>query len=58
MTDNTKGSSGFDCAECGMLVQPYAYHPYLYCELYKLGRHKPEAYLAAYGFTRNNEEGA
>jgi hypothetical protein len=28
------------------------YHPYLYCELIKLGHIDPEKYLASYGFIR------
>lgn len=44
------------CTECGALVplvngrQPY--HPYLYCELIRLGHHDPEQYLRSYGFAR------
>lgn len=32
-----------------------AYHPYLFCELYRLGHAEPDVYLAAYGFTRDPE---
>lgn len=39
------------CQECGALAPP-AYHPYLYCELVRLGHHDPEAYLRSYGFER------
>ena len=54
MTSKQNGSVSFDCAECGMLVQPAtAHHPFLYCELYKLRHYDPEHYLATYGFTRN-----
>lgn len=44
------------CTECKAHVplvdgrQPY--HPFLYCELVKLGHHDPAAYLAEYGFRR------
>ncbi len=42
-----------DCQECGQLVEDAgAFHPYLYCELYKLGHHDQEAWLRAYGFER------
>lgn len=41
------------CGECGMFTGHAAtYHPFLYCELYRLGHPKPAAYLASYGFTR------
>lgn len=42
-----------NCHECGMHVGPGdVYHPYLYCELFKLGHRDPAAYLRGYGFER------
>ncbi len=44
------------CSECGMLVEsPTAFHPFLHCELFKLGHSDPEAHLAMYGYTRAEE---
>ena len=41
------------CMECGATGVPAAaYHPFLYCELVKLGHHDPESYLRSYGFVR------
>jgi len=41
------------CGECGMDVgHAAAYHPFLFCELFKLGHRDPAAYLAQYGFVR------
>ena len=41
------------CQECGMLVgEGIVYHPYLFCELFKLGYDDPFAYLRSYGFER------
>ena len=48
---------GFDCQECGMRCEPpEQYHPFLYCELRKLGHLDPEAYLDLYGFVRVKAE--
>lgn len=34
------------CAACGMLVEPEtAFHPYLYCQLFKLGVKNPARFL-------------
>lgn len=34
------------CAACGMLVDPpNAFHPYLYCRLFKLGVSNPARFL-------------
>lgn len=41
----------YDCQECGKNVGR-EYHPFLYCELVKLGHRDPEAYLREYGFVR------
>lgn len=50
---NRRRETGMDCQECGAHVEPAgAYHPYLYCELVKLGHRDPEAYLRSYGFER------
>ena len=39
-----------------MLVEsPTAFHPFLHCELFKLGHSDPEAHLAMYGYTRAEE---
>lgn len=39
------------CAECGMLVEPaYAFHPWLYCWLFKAGVRDPGKFLATNGF--------
>jgi hypothetical protein len=41
------------CHECGMTTRhPGDYHPFLFCELFKLGHGDPEAYLRSYGFIR------
>lgn len=51
MRDDFPGSMW--CMECGMKVQPAnAYHPFLYCELFKLGHRDPAKYLRDYGFER------
>lgn len=43
----------FDCGECGQCIPSgIVYHPYLYCELYKMGHRDQEAYLRSYGFER------
>lgn len=43
------------CAEChGVVKEPDGFHPYLFCELVKLGHHDPGAYLRLYGFTWRN----
>lgn len=45
------------CHECyGRLKHPAEYHPFLYCELVKLGHHDPAAYLASYGLHRDSQE--
>lgn len=42
------------CTECGMTVKhPRQYHPYLFCELYKLGYLDPEDHLKRYGYHRD-----
>jgi hypothetical protein len=42
-----------DCTECGMRVgNAAAYHPYLFCVLYKAGVRDPAAMLASYGWVR------
>lgn len=41
-----------ECGECGQIVEAAEYHPYLYCELFKLGHRDQTAYLRYYGFTR------
>lgn len=47
-------NDGYDCQECGQRTEsPGEYHPFLYCELYKLGHRDQEAYLRAYGFERS-----
>lgn len=39
------------CAECGMLVEPAgAFHPWLYCWLFKRGVSRPGEFLATHGF--------
>ena len=43
------------CAECDALVDGGEYHPYLYCELYKLGHKEPGHYLKRCGFVREEE---
>lgn len=43
------------CAECDALCEPAEYHPFLYCELYKLGHHEPGRYLRKSGFVRSLE---
>lgn len=41
------------CMEClSSFEGAGGYHPYLYCELIKLGHIDPEKYLASYGFIR------
>lgn len=49
-----KRDTSFDCQECGQRQPegPAQYHPFLFCELVKLGHHDPALYLASYGFTR------
>lgn len=49
------------CAECEMQVPNDSYglagyHPFLFCELYKLGHRDPAAYLRSYGFERGAAE--
>lgn len=40
-----------ECAECGMLVEPaMAFHPYLYCRLFKAGFLNPAALLEGQRF--------
>lgn len=40
-----------DCAECGMLVEPsMAFHPWLYCKLFKMGITHPAKYLEGQHF--------
>lgn len=38
-----------NCQACGMHTQdddgPAVYHPYLFCELFRLGHHDPASYL-------------
>ncbi len=42
----SNASENADCAECGMLVEPaMAFHPYLYCVLFKAGILNPAALL-------------
>jgi len=39
------------CGACGMLVEPAnAFHPHLYCRLFKLGVLNPAAFLEAQHF--------
>lgn len=39
-------SENMKCASCGMLVHPpMAFHPHLYCELFKLGVMNPAGFL-------------
>jgi hypothetical protein len=41
------------CQEChGIVPDGPHYHPFLHCEMVKLGHHDPAAYLASYGYTR------
>lgn len=41
------------CQECYSSFEGEGgYHPYLYCELIKLGHADPVRYLAMYGFAR------
>lgn len=42
----------FPCGECGMHVIGPEYHPYLFCELFKLGHADPAGYLRQCGFDR------
>lgn len=40
-----------DCAECGMFVEPaMAFHPWLYCQLVKLGVRNPAKFLEGQHF--------
>jgi hypothetical protein len=54
-----KGSlktENMDCAECGMLVEPaMAFHPYLYCRLFKLGVLNPAKFLEGQQFIPDPE---
>ncbi len=43
------------CQECGATCG-LEYHPYLYCELVKLGHTDPAGYLASYGFTGDEQK--
>jgi hypothetical protein len=46
-----KFTENMDCATCGMLVEPaMAFHPYLYCRLFKAGFLNPAAFLQGQGF--------
>lgn len=39
------------CGSCGMLVDPpNAFHPWLYCELFKLGVMNPAQFLSGQAF--------
>jgi hypothetical protein len=39
-------ADGMDCQTCGMHVaHPAEYHPYIFCELFKLGHSDPRTYL-------------
>jgi hypothetical protein len=51
----TKRTETMTCQECGGTVPngPH-YHPYLHCELVKLGHRDPAAYLASYGYRRTD----
>lgn len=48
--------SDFDCRTCGKRCLPGEYHPFLFCELVKLGHRDPAAYLAAYGYARLDDK--
>ena len=44
------------CAECGMLVEPaMAFHPWLYCRLFKLGILDPARFLQGQHFIPDPE---
>lgn len=48
---STERSTDMGCAECGMLVEPAnAFHPFLYCRLFKLGVLNPAAFLEGQHF--------
>lgn len=40
------------CGSCGQRVGVREYHPFLYCELFKLGHADQAGYLRLYGFER------
>lgn len=47
----SKRTDNADCAECGMLVEPAtAFHPYLYCVMFKQGFLNPAAFLEGQRF--------
>lgn len=47
----TTATENTHCAECGMLVTPpTAFHPWIYCELVKLGIRNPAAFLEGQHF--------
>ena len=47
----SKGSENKHCAECGMLVEPaMAFHPWMYCQLFKAGWTDPAGFLEGQHF--------
>ena len=47
----SKRIENMHCGECGMLVEPInAFHPWLYCWLFKSGVTDPDRFLATHGF--------
>jgi hypothetical protein len=42
----------YPCQECGQRVKGDAFHPYLFCVLYKAGIANQERYLRDSGFVR------
>lgn len=44
-------AENMDCGSCGMLVEPaMAFHPWLYCQLFKMGVRNPAAFLEGQHF--------
>lgn len=44
-------TENMDCADCGMLVEPaMAFHPHLYCQLFKAGFLNPAQLLEGQRF--------
>jgi hypothetical protein len=44
--------SAFPCGDCGQVVDARAYHPHLFCVLFRAGITDQERYLAASGWVR------
>ena len=57
MGDAIEPPSVSPCGECGMPVEPTAYHPYLHCIIWSALHLDPADVLTEHGYSRKSADG-